>query len=60
MSAEHGAVKAGDHVVVDAVATALNGKGNEVDRYKVGAPVLGWITADNFRLVRKKEMGQKK
>jgi hypothetical protein len=60
MSAEHGAVKAGDQVLVEAVATALNGKGNEVDRYRIGAPLLGWITADNFKLVTKNNGGCQK
>lgn len=51
MSAEHATVKAGEEVLVETVATAINAKGNEVDRYRIGAPSLGWITADNYTLV---------
>jgi len=51
MSAEHATVKAGEEVLVETVATAVNAKGNEVDRYRIGAPSLGWISADNYTLV---------
>jgi len=50
-SKEVGEVAAGDEVVVVDFGEAINTKGDEVDRYKIGAPFWnGWVTAANFRL----------
>jgi len=53
-------VKAGDDVVVITVAEALNTKGEEVDRYECSAPVMGWVSASNFKLAMDPAKQEKK
>jgi len=52
-SEECGLLVAGDHAIVVHVDSTVNTKGEEVDRFEIRAPFVGWITASNFRLAPK-------
>jgi hypothetical protein len=50
-SEEIGTLVSGDECIVYGVGSTVNSLGEEVDRFLITAPVIGWVTAANFKLV---------
>mmetsp|Transcript_629 Transcript_629/g.791 ORF Transcript_629/g.791 Transcript_629/m.791 type:complete len:816 (-) Transcript_629:188-2635(-) len=48
-SEEVNKVFGGDEVVVSEVGSTFNSLGEEVDRFLLSAPVIGWVSAANFK-----------